>query len=102
MTNNPAQRRPDESPRAYARFRLYLALPAHKRTLAEVARVVGVTRQAIHLQAVRHDWAERLPVPNYLSFAAYGGRNPLLEALREREAQQNPAGGLRRRLIKQL
>jgi hypothetical protein len=87
LTNNPAQRRPDESPRAHARFLIYRALPAHSRTLAEVARVCGVSRQAIFLQAKRHEWAERAAPVNVLGAMAYGGRNPLLDLIRQKAEQ---------------
>ncbi|HBH74593.1 MAG TPA: hypothetical protein DDY43_14470 [Synechococcales bacterium UBA10510] len=54
------QRRPDESFRAFAQFRLYCNLPGSMRTLAGAARLLGVTRQSLQQTAVRHAWRERL------------------------------------------
>ncbi len=85
---DPCDRRPDETASAYARFRLYQSLPAHSQTLSAVARVCGVTRQSIQLEASRHEWEKRVGPPNYLraiTALSFGGKHPLLELLEERE-----------------
>jgi hypothetical protein len=83
--SDPCDRRPDETVRAYARFRLYQSLPAYSRSLSQVARVCGVTRQSIQQQATRHEWELRVSPPNYLAAitALSYGRNPLLDQLEE-------------------
>lgn len=86
MTADPAERRPDESHRAFARFCLYRAQPAHRRNLSEVARLCRVSRQAIHQTATRHEWDKRLSPDDWLSRFAYGGRNPILDLMRQKAA----------------
>jgi hypothetical protein len=87
---DPCDRRPDETASAHARFLLYQSLPAYSRSLSQVARVCGVTRQAIQQQATRHEWELRVGPPNYLAALtalSFGGKHPLLELLEEREKQ---------------
>ena len=89
--SDPCDRRPDETASAYARFCLYQSIPAYSRSLSQVARVCGVTRQAIQQQATRHEWELRVAPPNYLAALtalSFGGKHPLLELLEEREKQE--------------
>lgn len=89
--SDPCDRRPDETASAHARFLLFQSLPPYSRSLSQVARVCGVTRQAIQQQATRHEWELRVGPPNILgaiTALSFGGKHPLLELLEEREKQE--------------
>jgi len=63
---DPLQRRPDESPLAFARFNVYNHLAAERRTVAAAARLLRVSRQALNETAQRHQWRERVTsIPRY-------------------------------------
>lgn len=57
---DPIARRPYETRRSNAHLQAYAKIPPHRRTIAELGRIVGVDRGTLYKHRDKNDWDDRI------------------------------------------